>query len=108
MSQLNDSHLCFIISDQGKSNELIKLAKATKARNIPLITLTRANHNRLQSMATIPLKTINYDSTSRLKSMSMRCSQLCVLDMLYLNLIKKDYQHFTNNIDSTNLLFESL
>lgn len=111
LTKINQSgpiDLCFIISDQGKSLELLRLAKLTITNKIPLITLTKANTNKLQSFSNINLKTINYDENSRLKSMSMRFSQLCVLDMLYLNLIKKDYQRFQGNIDSAHIAVQTV
>ena len=34
-------------------------------------------------------KTINPISDTRLEAMSIRCSQLCLIDMIYLNLFKQ-------------------
>ena len=36
--------------------------------------------------------------------MTMRCSQLCLIDMIYLNLFKTDYERYLKALDESKTL----
>lgn len=99
ITRTTSKDVCLLISDKGKSSDMHNLAKLIKEQDCKLITLTKASRNKLQDLADIALKTVNYDPDSRLRAMVMRSSQLLVLDMLYLNIFKLDYDRFQSNID---------
>lgn len=99
ITRTTSNDTCLLISDQGKSLDIQNLAKLVKEQSCKLITLTKANRNKLQDLGDITLKTVNYDPDSRLRAMVMRSSQLVVLDMLYLNIFKQDYDRFQKNIN---------
>lgn len=68
--------------------------------------MTRIQKNRLHGYSDIVLKTVNYETNTRLNAMTLRCSQLCLLDMIYLNLYKTDFEHYEKIIAESEKLLD--
>ena len=99
--------LVIIVSETGMTREIVKLAKISRKRNVPIIAITRATNNTLSQLANEVLTTYNDLSNSSLNAMTIRCSQLYIIDMLVLNIIKGNYKKYRSFIkESENLLDE--
>ncbi len=90
--------LLILFSESGETEEIIKIAKLANKHKIPIIALTRMGNNTLSSLSDVVLTTFNDLSGSKLMAMTNRTSQLYLIDVLSVNLIKRDYDFFMNNI----------
>lgn len=90
--------LIILISESGETKEILDIAKTAQQRKIPVVSLSRTGNTSLSKLSDIVLYTYNDLSGSRLNAMTNRCSQLYLIDILSLNLIKMDYDKYMNNI----------
>ena len=96
--------LVILISETGETPEILQAAKIARSRQVPVISMTRAVKNKLYDYSDLILRTVNRMSRTRLETMTMRCSQLCLIDMIYLNLFKTDYEHYLNALDNSRTI----
>lgn len=96
--------LVILISESGETPEILQAAKIARSRQVPVISMTRAVKNKLYDYSDLILRTVNRMSRTRLETMTMRCSQLCLIDMIYLNLFKTDYEHYLNALDNSRTI----
>lgn len=96
--------LVILISESGETPEILQTAKIAQSYHVPVISMTRAVKNKLYDYSDIILRTVNRMSRTQLETMTMRCSQLCLIDMIYLNLFKTDYKRFSNALDNSKTL----
>ena len=107
-SGFSTNDLIILISETGETREIVKLAKIAKIRETPIIAITRLAKNKLLKLADLALYTCNDLSNSRLNATTIRCSQLCVIDMLTLNILKSDFKKYREYIsESEKLLSEN-
>ncbi len=96
----------FLISESGETKEVLKAAKLAKKKGLIVIAMTRRIHNSLYEHADVILKTVSFDTKTRLNVTTMRCSQLFLIDALYLLIMKSDFVHFDEIIDRSETLAE--
>lgn len=107
-SGFSEDDLIILISETGETREIVKLAKIAKIRKTPIIAITRLAKNKLLKAADYVLYTCNDLSDSRLNATTIRCSQLWVIDMLILNILKSDFKKYREYIsESEKLLSEN-
>ena len=70
--------------------------------------MTRNTKNTLYNYADYLLKTVAFASKTRLNVTTMRCSQLYLIDIIYLNILKLDYQRFDQLIERAEVLSDKL
>jgi len=105
--RMKKGDLLFLFSESGQSKDIVRAAKTAKTHDVTVITLTKTTKNPLHPYSDILLKTVNYENDTRLNVTTIRCSQLCLIDMLTLNLLKKDFKFYKSNIDESKKLLES-
>lgn len=93
-----------LVSESGETREVLKLAAIAKSRGARVISMTRMIKNSLYEHSDVILKTVNNLSKTRLEAMTMRCSQLCLIDMIYLNLFKTNYEHYYKIVEQAEML----
>lgn len=106
LSQMGPDDLLILISESGETYDVIKSARIAQEQGIPILAITRLAKNRLYDYAALVLKTVNSMSRTRLEAMTIRCSQLCIIDMLYLNLYKTDYEKYAEHVEKSEALRE--
>ncbi len=106
-SNLSTIDVLVLISETGETPEILQLASLAQTKKVKTISLTRMTENSLSKLSHIVLKTCNDLSGSRLNAMTIRCSQLYLIDLLCLNLIKKDITHFTKKIEQSEKLLNT-
>lgn len=106
LNQFTSEDVVFLISESGETSEVLKAAKIARHRHTKVISMTRISKNRLQSLSDIALRTVNYETKTRLNAMTLRCSQLCLLDMIYLNLYKTDFDNYEKVVSESEKLLE--
>lgn len=83
-----------ILSESGETRDLINFAKLAKKKEMKVISITRVSSNTLQAISDKNLKIADYGARTFLRNSVLRISVLSILDMLFLNLVKKDFQRF--------------
>lgn len=96
--------LVFLISESGGTREVIKAAQIAKEKDIPIIAMTRITKNPLHSYADLLLRTVSFETETRLNVTTMRCSQLYLIDILYLNILKSNFNKFNKTIERSEKL----
>ncbi|MEA5026679.1 putative HTH-type transcriptional regulator YbbH [bioreactor metagenome] len=98
----------FLLSESGETYDAIKAAEIAKNNQIPIIVMTRNVRNTLSSYADYLLKTVSFTAKTSLNVTTMRCSQLLLIDILYLNILKLDYHRFEQIIERAEILSDKL
>lgn len=88
-----------LISESGRTQEVLKAAQLAKERGLPVIAMTRNRRNPLYEYADIVLKTIAFEAITRLNVTTMRASQLYLIDALYLLIMKSDFERYNQRLE---------
>ena len=89
-----ESDVIVILSESGETRDLINFAKMAKKRGMFVITITKASKNTLQTIADKNLRIADYGLRTFLRNSVLRISVLSILDMLFLNLVKKNFNFY--------------
>ncbi len=98
----------FLLSESGETYDVVKAAEIAKNNHIPIVVMTRNTKNTLYIYADHILKTVAFAAKTRLNVTTMRCSQLYLIDIIYLNILKLDYQRFDQLIERAEVLSDKL
>jgi DNA-binding MurR/RpiR family transcriptional regulator len=104
---MSEKDVVFLVSGSGGSKSTIQLAKLAKERGITVICITGLQNNPLKELATYSLNASEYLLYTNLKSVTNRCSQLYLVDCLFLNLWKKNATKYNKQIMDIGLYFQS-
>lgn len=97
----------FLISETGKSREVLKAARLAKEKGICVMAMSRGRKNPLQEYADYILKTVSFETVTRLNVTTMRCSQLFLIDALYLLIMKSDFSHYDHEVETAESLIQN-
>ena len=97
-----------LLSESGETADVIKSAEIAKNCQIPIVVVTSNTKNTLHNYADYLLKTVSFGAKTRLNVKTMLCSQLLLIDILYLNILKLDYQSFNELIERAEILSDKL
>lgn len=98
IQRMQSNDVAFFISGSGESQTTIRLAGLAAERKARIICITGTQDSTLKSMAEISLCSPEYIIYTNLKSVTNRCSQLYLMDCLYLNLWKKAPDIFNESV----------
>lgn len=98
----------FLLSESGETYDVVKAAEIAKNNQVPIVVMTRNTKNTLYTYADHLLKTVSFAAKTRLNVTTMRCSQLYLIDIIYLNILKLDYQRFDQLIERAEVLSDKL
>lgn len=104
IDQSRKDTVLFLISESGETHEVIKAASIAKERGVPIIAMTRMSKNPLHGYADLLLKTVAFETQTRLNITTMRCSQLYLIDALYLNIMKSNFTKYNKIIARSEVL----
>ncbi|MCD8221634.1 MAG: MurR/RpiR family transcriptional regulator [Clostridiales bacterium] len=96
--QCEENDAIVILSESGETRDLINFAKIAKQRGVKVISITRVSKNTLQMEADKNLKLADYGLRTFLRNSIIRISVLCILDMLFLNLVKRDFERYEREV----------
>lgn len=83
-----------ILSESGETRDLINFARLARKKGVSVVSITRSAANALQSLSDVNFKVVEYGARTFLRSCMVRVSMNCILDALFLNLIKMDYSEY--------------
>ena len=96
-----------LISESGETREVIKAARLAKEKGIKIISMTKGLQNSLHNYSDILLKTVSFETKTRLNVTTMRCSQLFLVDVVYLLILKQDFENKNKIISRANQLIDN-
>lgn len=97
------------ISYSGNTREVLKCVENAKKLNIPVISITKASmNNELENLSDITLKIPFVEKSLREGAMSSRISQLAVIDMLFIGMVKNNLKEIEEKLIVTRKAVEEL
>lgn len=103
----NSNTVVFLVSETGKTIEVLKAAKLAKNKGLPIISMTRKTKNPLHELSDIVLKTVSFDTITRLNVTTMRTSQMYIIDALYILIMKSNFEYYNDIIEKSEYLANS-
>ena len=83
-----------VLSESGETPCLINCVKVALQAGMRVISITRFSSNTIQSLSDVNFKVVEYGPRTILRGCMLRLSMHCVVDMLYLNLVKANYMEY--------------
>lgn len=96
--KMKPGDVAFFVSSSGESEVTLRLARVAKEHGIAVVCITGLQDSTLKSLSDYYMCGAEYVVYTSLKSVTNRCSQLFLIDCLYLNLWKKASDRFNQNI----------
>lgn len=96
MLEAND--VCVIISHSGNTEEILKLVKMVKENSTKVIIITSNPNSKIAKLSDIVLQIISEEGLLRTTAMSSRIVQLSIIDILFLGLLKEEYDSSIDKI----------
>lgn len=84
--------VCVLISYSGQTKELIKLCEILKKQHIKVLLITACKQSPLAKLADLKLLFISEETLFRTSAMCSRITQLSLIDLLFLGLVKNNYE----------------
>ena len=94
LNQCNDQDVIIVLSESGETRDMVNFAKLAKKRGMKVISITKVSENTIKALSDINFKLVEYGNRTFLRTNLIRSSLLAVFDMIYLNLLKKDFERF--------------
>lgn len=94
LNQCDERDVILILSESGETRDMVNFAKIAKKRGLKVISITKMSENTVKSLSDINFKLVEYGNRTFLRTNLIRSSLLAVFDMIYLNLLKKDFDRF--------------
>jgi RpiR family murPQ operon transcriptional repressor len=91
-SMLDKNDLLILVSESGETKEILDAVAMAKHNQVPILAVTGKAKSTLQTNAEAILTTIVFETDTRLNLLTVRVSQLMVIDLLYINLFKADFK----------------
>lgn len=102
LASFQSKDVLIAISNSGETNEVIDLITFAKRRGIRVITITQYGVNKVSQLADVALYTSSkFESTYRSGATSSRIAQLFIIDILFMNIVARNYEQTMRYIDLT-------
>ncbi len=104
-SFLNQNDVVILISNSGKTPEIVSAALLVKEKKAKVISIVKLGSNFLAELSDIVLYTTSLEGEFRSAAMTSRISQLCVVDALFTNCAYIDIDKSVKMIEATYQTF---
>lgn len=108
ISNLKKNDLLILISDSGETREIIEAARIAKRNKTKIISITKFAKNKLHTYSDFILKTASFDINLRLDATTSRITQFTIIDMLFINILKKDFSKYKELITNSDNAVKTL
>lgn len=105
LQHATNQDIVFLFSAKGETPEILNCAKIARQAGIKVISCTGLYKNKLYDLSDIIFKTPAYDSRTSLSDGTRRVSQMAIIDMIYLNIIRSDFKKYSSYMDEAETLF---
>ncbi|MBC8590053.1 MurR/RpiR family transcriptional regulator [Wansuia hejianensis] len=107
-SNMQEGDLAIGISHSGRTKETFNALKIAKNSGAKTISITKYGSNPVSDIADIKLYTTEVERHLRMGAISSRIAQLTIIDILFINLVKKNYNKMQEKIIKTGNLIDNL
>ncbi|HAQ42225.1 MAG TPA: RpiR family transcriptional regulator [Clostridiales bacterium] len=107
-SYIHENDIAIAISNSGKTKETYNNLKLAKERGAKTISITHMGKNPIADISDININTVDIEQGFRIGAISSRISQLTVIDIIFMNLIKKKYDQIPKHIIETGSIISGL
>lgn len=94
LNQCDERDVLLVLSESGETRDMVNFTKIARKRGMKVISITKMSENTVKSLSDINFKLVEYGNRTFLRTNLIRSSLLAVFDMIYLNLLKKDFDRF--------------
>ncbi|MGD9910560.1 MAG: MurR/RpiR family transcriptional regulator [Candidatus Izemoplasmatales bacterium] len=105
-SFLNQNDVVILISNSGKTPEIVSAALLVKEKKAKIISIIKLGSSLLADLSDIVLYTTSLEGEFRSAAMTSRMSQLCVVDALFTNCAYMDIDKSIKMIETTYQTFK--
>lgn len=106
---LEEGDVALAISYSGETKEVIKCVKNARRRKVPVISITKASvNNTIADISDIVIRIPAVEKSIREGAISSRISQLAIIDMLYIGMIRNNIKEVEEELISTRKAVKEL
>ena len=106
-SQMNEKDVAIIISDNGRSPEIVELCNLVRSKGAEIIAITKLGNTPLSQMAKDVLFTTSPEIDKKSGVTSSRFAQLALVDILYTAVANRDYDNIKGYLQASYDAFKS-
>ena len=96
---MTEDDLLFIISTSGETKDSVKIARIASERNVKIVSITGRQKNTIRDLSAFYLQCAEYNMYAHSFTWINRCSQLFLLDCIFMNLWKRNQGHYFKMLD---------
>lgn len=108
ISVMEPEDVIFVISHKGNSQDIYNVVRMGKNRGLRVVSLTRLVDNPISNLADVKLHTVAEDVAFRSTAISSRIAQLSIIDVLYIGLVRKNYDEAKGYLANSKELVQPL
>ena len=105
-ANMNERGVAIGISHSGKTKETYEALKTAKKTGAKTISITKFGNNPISEIADIKIYTAEVEKNIRMGAIASRIAQLTIIDILFVNIIKKNYDTIPEYILKTGYIIE--
>lgn len=105
---MKNTDVVFLVSASGETKETIQIARAAKKYNINIVSLTGSHDSTLKKCSNYSLITSDYKIYTNMLNITNRCSQMFIVEMLFLLIWKYNPIQFEKNIQDMNYVLDTV
>ncbi|MCC8024984.1 MAG: MurR/RpiR family transcriptional regulator [Clostridium sp.] len=106
LRNLGREDVLFVISATGETKMTLKLVKTAADLGIKVISVTGSQENTISKLSTYSLRSSVYRIYTNMFSIINRCTQLYLLDCLFISIYKKNPSRYKEKYDEISLLLD--
>ena len=106
-SQMTENDVAIIISDNGRTPEIVEICNMVKERGAEIIAITKLGNTPLSQMAKDVLFTTSPEIDKKSGVTSSRFAQLALVDILYTAVANRDYSNIKRYLQASYEAFKN-
>ncbi|MBU5436899.1 MurR/RpiR family transcriptional regulator [Tissierella sp. MSJ-40] len=107
-SNMSEKDVAIGISHSGKTIETYKALEISRKRGAKTISITKYGDNPVSKVADIKIFTTEVEKHLRMGAVASRIAQLTIIDILFMNIVKKNFNIIPEYIQETGKIIENL
>ncbi len=105
---VNSQDVILTISHSGETELFIETLKAVEKKSITRIAITGSKVNTISKLSDLNICTVASENFIRSSALSSRITQLTIIDMLFIGLLKRNYQSGIEYIEKSHQVVRGL
>lgn len=98
LNNFSEEDVIVAICHLGNSKEILKMVELARKKGIKVISISKFVNNPLSKKSDVRLKTSASEEVFNISSITTRIAQLALIDMLYVNMVKDNFNKYNTAI----------